>query len=64
MIETIELGSAPLGLLMAPDGERVFVTLPRRNEVRIIEVATRTPIGTLLPGIEPDGLGWVSGARP
>ena len=59
VLRTIDLGSSPLGLLAAPDG-RVFVTLPRLNEVVVLDgTAEGAIVGRFSPGIEPDGMAWI-----
>ena len=59
MVKTIPLQSAPLGLLMSPDGERVFITLPRLDRVEVYDTTTKERIASFSPGIEPDGMSWI-----
>lgn len=60
-LHTIELESAPLGLLISPDGRRVFITLPRLDRISVFDRKSRGRIGSFSPGIEPDGLAWIKG---
>lgn len=56
---TIPLESAPLGLLISPSGDRVFVTLPRLDRIDVFDGVTRKQITSFSPGTEPDGMAWV-----
>jgi YVTN family beta-propeller protein len=50
----------PEGLIMAPDGRTVFVTLQGRNAVAAVDVATRTLVLTMPTGTWPDGIAYSS----
>ncbi len=60
IVKIIPLESAPLGLLISPSGDRVFVTLPRIDRVDVFDAHTKERITSFSPGIEPDGLAWVT----
>ena len=57
-IKRIPIGGGSEGLIMAPDGRRVFVSGQVQNKLVIIDVATWTVSGEIA-GLEgPDGLAW------
>lgn len=56
--EKLTFDSPPLGILISPDGERVYVTFPRLNEVRSFERNTRTEIARTDGVMEGDGMAW------
>ena len=58
LIHRIPLPSTGLGLLMSPDGQRAYVSLPRLNKVQVIDTQTRQVIDEFSSGIETDGLVW------
>ncbi len=58
----------PIGLLVSPDGARLYVATSAMGEVLEIELASGIVLRRLPAGREPDGLGWsqlrVRGAPP
>ena len=50
----ISLETTPLGIVAAYG--RVFVTLPRKNLVRVFDPLGRGVVGEFSPGMEADGL--------
>ena len=58
-VATIATTSAPLGLAVEPNGERVFVSLPREDRVAVYDAKTRAISTHFETGLEPDGLAWV-----
>ena len=55
--EHLELESSPLGI--ASHHDKVFVTLPRKNTVRVLDAQSRKKLIDYSYGMEPDGLGVV-----
>ncbi len=53
-IQEIELETTPLGITSFEN--QVYVTLPRKNLVRVFDVKSRESISEFSPGIEPDGM--------
>ena len=54
----IALPASSEGLLMQPDGARVFTTLNTRDSVAVIDLKTMTLTGEVKTGRGPDGLAW------
>ncbi|WP_340075543.1 hypothetical protein [Leptobacterium sp. I13] len=54
LITQIELESTPLSI--ASTENEVYVTLPRKNLIKVFNPTTRKEIGEYNPGIEPDGM--------
>ena len=52
-VTAVSFGTAAYGLGLTPDGEQLYVLLPARGEVRILDRATRAPIKTVLVGGTP-----------
>ncbi len=58
LLDTIEVGAVPVGILMTPDGRRAFVANTNDNKVTVIDVSSRKVTTTFAPGTEPDGMAW------
>ena len=56
--KTLAMGGSSEGLLMSPDGTRVFTTLNDRNSVAVIDLKTMRVVGSVKTGRGPDGLAW------
>jgi YVTN family beta-propeller protein len=56
----IALPASSEGLLMAPDGLRVYTTLNSRDAVAVIDLRTWTVTGEVKTGRGPDGLAWAA----
>ena len=52
-VTAVPFGTAAYGLGLTPDGEQLYVLLPRAGEVRILDRATRAPIKTVFVGGTP-----------
>jgi len=61
-VKRIKLGRGAAGILMQPDGARVYVAASPDNYVAVIDLKTMEVVGRVEPGTEPDGLAWA--ARP
>lgn len=59
LVETIEVGSVPVGIQMSPDGKTAYVANTNDDKVSVIDVASRKVVGSFSPGKEPDGMAWV-----
>jgi len=59
-IKRIKLGHGAAGILMQPDGARVYVSCSPDNYVAVIDLATLEVIGHIDGGQEPDGLAWAT----
>jgi len=57
-IKRIKVGHGAAGILMQPDGARVFVACTPDNYVVLIDLKTLEVTGHLDVGTEPDGLAW------
>ena len=56
-------GSAPIGILVAPDQRHAFVANTRANSVALIDTEKMTLVTTLAAGNTPDGMAWSLGRR-
>lgn len=59
-VKRVKLGSAAVGVLIAPGGARAYVALQSDNAVAIFDLKTLEPAGRIDmgPGSGPDGLAW------
>jgi YVTN family beta-propeller protein len=57
-VKRINLGGGPAGILMQPDGSRVYVAVGSENGVAVIDLKTLEVTGHIETGRRPDGLGW------
>jgi YVTN family beta-propeller protein len=51
-------GSTPIGIILAPKGDRAFVAHANADAVAVFEVATGKVLTTLKAGREPDGMAF------
>ncbi len=58
--DKLTFDTPPLGILMSPDGERLYVSFPRVNEVRAFDRLTRTEVARTDGVMEGDGMAWVT----
>jgi YVTN family beta-propeller protein len=59
-VKRIKLGRGAAGILMQPDGARVYVACSPDNYVAVIDLKTMEVVGRVEPGTEPDGLAWAA----
>lgn len=57
--EKLTFDTPPLGIFMSPDGERLYVSFPRVNEVRAFNRLTRKEVARTDGIMEGDGMAWV-----
>jgi len=57
-VKRIKLGRGAAGILMQPDGARVYVSCSPDNYVAVIDLKTLEVVGRIEAGQEPDGLAW------
>jgi DNA-binding beta-propeller fold protein YncE len=57
-LKTFDLGGFSAGILMAPEGSRVFVAVSAKNEVVVVNLKTQEITSRLATGRDPDGLAW------
>lgn len=50
--------SAPIGIVIAPDGKRAYVAHANSDVISVIDLARWKRVGSLTAGKEPDGMGW------
>ena len=58
-VKKINIGHGAAGILMDPDGSRVFVACTADNYVAVIDLKTLELTGHIDVGGGPDGLAWV-----
>ena len=61
-IKKIEVGHGAAGILMQPNGARVFVACSPDGYVAVIDLHSMEVVGRIEAGQDPDGLAWA--ARP
>ncbi len=59
-IKRIKLGRGAAGILMQPDGSRVYVACSPDNYVAVINLTTLEVTGRIDGGQDPDGLAWAT----
>jgi YVTN family beta-propeller protein len=59
-VKRIKLGRGAAGILMQPDGARVYVACSPDNYVAVIDLTTLEVVGHIDAGQEPDGLAWAA----
>jgi YVTN family beta-propeller protein len=57
-VKRIPLGRGAAGVLVSPDGQRVYASCSPDGYVAVIDVGTWTVSGKIVVGKEPDGLAW------
>lgn len=65
IVTTAEFAGSPCpeGLVIAPDGKTVYVTLQGANSMAVIDIATRSIVSVIPVGVWPDGIAY-STRRP
>ena len=58
-VKRLKLGHGTAGILVQPNGERVFVACSPDNYVAVINLKTFEDVGHIDVGQNPDGLAWV-----
>jgi hypothetical protein len=56
----IGLDDQPLNIVLHPDRELAYVSLPRQNAVAEIDLVSGLEVRRIRVGIEPDGLRWAA----
>jgi len=59
LVQKITVGEMPLGIQIAPDGQRAYVACAQAGQIAIIDLAKLTQIGAIDVGPGPDGMAWV-----
>jgi YVTN family beta-propeller protein len=58
-VKRIKVGEGAAGILMQPDGSRVYVACSPDGYVAVIDLHSLEVVGRIGAGQEPDGLAWV-----
>jgi YVTN family beta-propeller protein len=58
VVKRVVVGTGAAGVLVAPDGGRVYVSCSPDNWVRVVDLKTMEVVGKIEAGMEPDGLSW------
>ena len=53
----------PEGILVPPEGDRIYVALTGENRVVAVDVKTLEVVQTVATGRGPDGMAWATVAR-
>jgi YVTN family beta-propeller protein len=56
----VEVGQRPWGVAISPDGSTVYTANGPSNDISIVDVATRTVVGTVKAGSKPWGAAVVN----
>jgi YVTN family beta-propeller protein len=56
----VRLGLTPEGILVPPEGDRVFVAVTGENRVAAIDTSTFAIVQSITAGSGPDGMAWVA----
>jgi YVTN family beta-propeller protein len=56
VVATIPMNTAPLGVVVSPDGQHVYVAKFYSNKVEVIATATNTKVATVPVGSGPAGV--------
>jgi YVTN family beta-propeller protein len=56
----IPVGRGAAGILMQPDGTRVYIACSPDNSVAVIDLKSLAVVGRIEPGRNPDGLAWAA----
>ncbi len=64
IVKRLRVGTTPEGILVPPEGDRVYVALTGENRVAAIDVKTLEVVQTISTGRGPDGMAWTAAARP
>ena len=57
-VRRLPLGRSPEGILVAPDGSRIFVAVTGDHFVAVVDPKTLQVTGKILTGQGPDGMAW------
>ncbi len=60
VVKRLRLGSMPEGILVPPDGDRVYVAVTGDNRVVAISVTTLDVVQSIATGRGPDGMAWAA----
>ena len=60
VVETIQVGAAPLGVAIGPQGKLVSVTNSDSGSVSVIATTTNTVVKTIPTGAESSPMAWPS----
>jgi YVTN family beta-propeller protein len=58
-VKRIRVGDGAAGILMQPDGSRVYVACSPDGYVAVIDLHSLEVVGRIEAGQGPDGLAWV-----
>jgi YVTN family beta-propeller protein len=63
IVKRLRVGLMPEGILVPPDGDRIYVALTGDNRVVAISSATLEVTQTIATGRGPDGMAWAASTR-
>ena len=58
VVKRLKIGTGAAGMVMEPGGARAFVACSPDDYVAVIDLKTRTMVGKIDAGGEPDGMAW------
>jgi YVTN family beta-propeller protein len=64
IVKRLRVGTTPEGILVPPEGDRIYVALTGENRVVAIDVKTLDVVQTIATGRGPDGMAWAPARRP
>jgi YVTN family beta-propeller protein len=57
-IKSFDLGGGSGGILIVPDGSKVYIAVSQKNKIVAIDLKELKVIGEIPTGKNPDGLAW------
>ena len=57
-VKRLKAGHGAAGILMQPDGARVFIACSPDNNIAVVDLKTLEIVGRLETGAQPDGMAW------
>lgn len=61
--DALGINGTPFAIAMSPDGKRAYVTDSANNRVSVVDIATRSVMGSIAVGNDPSGIAIASDGR-
>jgi YVTN family beta-propeller protein len=60
IVKRVRLGSMPEGILVPPEGDRIYVAVTGENRVAVVDAKALEVVQTITTGRGPDGMAWAA----